>query len=44
MSHDIGLSVVANMDNAAILRKKLAYGVVTSNAAVLTKGYNDLVL
>lgn len=41
---DIGLSVLTNMDDAAVFREELTYGVVPSDAAVLTEGYDNLIL
>lgn len=41
---DIGLAVVTDIDDAAVLRKELAYCVVPCYAAVLTEGCDDFVL
>lgn len=44
MTHDVGLAVMPDVDHTAVFRKKLTNGVVTGYAAVLTEGYNDMVL
>ena len=41
---DIGLAMVADTDDTAIFRIELAYRVVHRIAAVLTEGYDYLVL
>ena len=44
MTHDIGLAVVPDVDHTAVFCEKLTDGVVSSYAAVLTQGCDDLVL
>ena len=41
---NIGLAMVTDIDDTAVFRKELTYGVVPRNAAVLTEGYDNLVL
>lgn len=41
---DISLAVVTDIDDAAVFREELAYRVVPRYAAVLTEGYDDLIL
>ena len=44
MTPDIGLAVMTDIDDAAVFREELTHGVVTSDAAVLTEGYDNFVL
>lgn len=44
MPPDISLAVVPDVDHTAVFREKLTNGVVSGYAAVLTEGYDDLVL
>ena len=44
MAPDIGLAVVSDVYDRAVLCVELAYRVVTSYAAVLTEGYDNLIL
>jgi hypothetical protein len=44
MAPDIGLAVVADADDAAVFREELTDRMVSSDAAVLTEGYDYLVL
>lgn len=44
MTPNISLAVVSHIHDSAILGKELAYRMVSSNAAVLTEGYDNLVL
>lgn len=41
---NIGLAVVTDVDDTAVFREELTNGVVPRNAAVLTEGYDNLVL
>lgn len=44
VTHDIALAVVTHVDHTAVLGEELTDGVVSSDAAVLAKSDNDLVL
>ena len=44
VSPDIGLAVVTDIDDTAVFREELTYCVVTSDAAVFTESYDNLVL
>jgi hypothetical protein len=44
MTHNVRLAVVSHIHETAVFRKKLPYRMVPSNAAVLTEGYDYLVL
>ena len=44
MTHDVTLAVMAHVHDSAVLGVELAYRVVPSDAAVLTEGYDNLVL
>lgn len=41
---DISLAVLTDSDDTAVFREELTYRMVTSDAAVLTEGYDYLVL
>ena len=44
MAPDIGLAMLTDTNDTTVLRVELAYCMVPSDAAVLTEGYDDLVL
>ena len=44
MAPDISLAVVSHVYDSTVLGVELAYRVISSYAAVLTEGYDDLVL
>ena len=44
VAHDIALAVVAHVDHTAVFGEELPDGVVSSDAAMLTQGYDNLVL
>ena len=44
MPHDVTLAMLANMNDGAVFGVELAYRVISCDAAVLTEGYDDLVL
>ena len=44
MTHNVGLAMVTDVDDTAVFRNELTYRVVPSDAAVLTEGYDYLVL
>jgi hypothetical protein len=44
VSENVGLAVVTDIDDAAVFREELTYRVVPCYAAVLTEGYDNLVL
>lgn len=44
MTPDISLAVVSHIHDRAVLGVELTYRMVPSYAAVLTEGYDDLVL
>jgi hypothetical protein len=44
VAHDIRFAVLTDSDDTAVFREELADRVITSDAAVLTEGYDYLVL
>lgn len=44
VAHNIGLAVLTNVDDAAVLSVELSYRMIPNYAAVLTEGYEDFVL
>jgi hypothetical protein len=44
MAHDIALTMVTDVHDAAVFREELTYRMVPRHAAVLTEGHDDLVL
>ena len=44
VAHEIGFTVVTDVNNRTVLRVKLAYGVVSDDAAVLTQSSDNFVL
>ena len=44
MTPDISFAVVSHVHDSAVLGEELTYRVVPSDAAVLTEGYDNLVL
>ena len=41
---DISLAMVTDVDDTAVFREELTYRVVSCDAAVLTEGYDNLIL
>jgi hypothetical protein len=44
VAENVSLAMMTDVHDAAVFRVELTYRVVTSHAAVLTEGYDDLVL
>jgi hypothetical protein len=44
VTHDVAFAMLAHTDDTAVLGVELTYRVVPSYAAVLTEGYDNLVL
>jgi hypothetical protein len=44
MTHDVAFAVMTHVHDRAVLGVELTYRVVPSDAAVLTEGYDNLIL
>lgn len=44
MAHDVGLTVITDVDDATVFRKELPYRMISSDTAVFTESRDDLVL
>ena len=44
MTHDVGFTMLTDVDDATVLREELPDRMITGNAAILAEGYDDFVL